>query len=375
VGERGEGRLFQPRYKGRDGKMHTSAVWCFRIGIGGRKVTLSTGHRDLKSARAWRIQKLAALGRGETLALRSDRVSFDDLLQMVTDDYAVNDRKSASDLPTRIEHLRRHLGHLKAADITTDRLVAMSAALKVEGYSNATVNLLLSTLQRGFSLAWQSRRLSRDAVPHFPRLEVRNARKGFFERWELEALLRHLAPHLHPLMVCYYVTGWRRNELLSREWRHVDFDAGWLRLDPEETKNREGRQFPLVPELRSALERQRAYTDDYERQLGRLIPPVFHRAGKAISSFQTAWERARVAAGIPHRVVHDFRRTAVRNLEAAGVPRSAAMKMVGHQTELMYRRYAIVDEATLKAGGEKLGAHLETDRSRPAKVAGFRGRK
>jgi len=50
----------------------------------------------------------------------------------------------------------------------------------------------------------------------------------------------------------------------------------------------------------------------------------------------------------------DFRRTAGRNLERAGVPRSTAMKMVGHKTESIYRRYTIVDDAMLKEGAAKL---------------------
>jgi integrase len=56
----------------------------------------------------------------------------------------------------------------------------------------------------------------------------------------------------------------------------------------------------------------------------------------------------RKRAGCPGRIPHDLRRTAVRNLERAGVPRSAAMKMVGHKTEAIYRRYAITDKAMLK---------------------------
>jgi hypothetical protein len=51
-----------------------------------------------------------------------------------------------------------------------------------------------------------------------------------------------------------------------------------------------------------------------------------------------------------------MRRSAVRNLERAGVPRSAAMAMVGHETESIYRRYAIVDEAMLREAAVKLAA-------------------
>jgi len=44
----------------------------------------------------------------------------------------------------------------------------------------------------------------------------------------------------------------------------------------------------------------------------------------------------------------------VRNLERAGVSRSAAMPMVGHKTEAIYRRYAIVSDSDLRETSEKL---------------------
>lgn len=43
-------------------------------------------------------------------------------------------------------------------------------------------------------------------------------------------------------------------------------------------------------------------------------------------------------------------------LSAPGVPRSVAMKMVGHKTEAIYRRYAIVSDADLQAAARKLAA-------------------
>jgi hypothetical protein len=64
---------------------------------------------------------------------------------------------------------------------------------------------------------------------------------------------------------------------------------------------------------------------------------------------------------VPGRLVHDLRRTAVRNLERAGVSRSAAMKLTGHKTEAVYRRYAITDAAMLQEAASKLGAFLASE--------------
>jgi hypothetical protein len=46
----------------------------------------------------------------------------------------------------------------------------------------------------------------------------------------------------------------------------VDVEAGRLRLEPDETKSREGRNFPLTPELREVRERQLEQTRALERR-------------------------------------------------------------------------------------------------------------
>ena len=127
-----------------------------------------------------------------------------------------------------------------------------------------------------------------------------------------------------------------------------------MRLDPGTTKNREGRRsFPFTAALEALLKEQQTNHDQLKKA-GRIVPLVFHRDGERIRDFRKAWDTACTAAGCPGRIPHDFRRTAVRNLERAGVPRSAAMAMVGHKTEATYRRYAIVDAGVLREAAEKI---------------------
>src|SRR5262249_25865506 len=96
------------------------------------------------------------------------------------------------------------------------------------------------------------------------------------------------------------------------------------------------------------------------------VPWLFHRDGKPIKDFRDAWKNACRVAGFPGRLRHDFRRTAVRNLERAGVPRPAAKAMVGHETDIIYERYAIADESMLKEAALKLAAlHEQLSLQRP----------
>jgi len=50
------------------------------------------------------------------------------------------------------------------------------------------------------------------------------------------------------------------------------------------------------------------------------------------------------------------------------------MKMTGHKTESVYRRYAIVDEAMLREGAEKLAAFHSSENSARKKVVPLKGR-
>ena len=66
------------------------------------------------------------------------------------------------------------------------------------------------------------------------------------------------------------------------------------------------------------------------------------------------WDRSCTDAGIEELHFHDLRRSAIRNMERAGIPRSVAMSISGHRTESVYKRYDIVADADLKAAATKM---------------------
>ena len=110
-----------------------------------------------------------------------------------------------------------------------------------------------------------------------------------------------------------------------------------MRLDAGTTKNDDGRVFPFTMELRRVLDDQQTIAETVKREQGIIPRYVFcyttgQKAGQRIteSGFNKAWRKARVAAGCPGRIPHDFRRTAVLTLVRAGVPERVAMQLTGH---------------------------------------------
>jgi integrase len=251
-------------------------------------------------------------------------------------------------------------GRMRACDITLDRLNHYVSERMATGIAPATAKLELTHLHKAFRLA---ERAGKAICPPFPQITVRNVRTGFFERADFEAVRGHLPDAFKGPITFACLTGWRiPSEILTLRWKQVDFSAGMVRLEPGTTKNDEGRLFPfgVLPELANLLRAQWEQALSLELATGQSIPTVFHWNDRGTikeihpKSLYHRWEVACRLAGVPTRIPHDFRRTAVRNLERAGVPRSVAMKLTGHKTEAVYRRYAIVCEADLTEGLKKL---------------------
>jgi len=162
-----------------------------------------------------------------------------------------------------------------------------------------------------------------------------------------------LPDYLKDPVMFLYQSGWRVSEMKALEWRDVDVAGQVVRLRPELSKNKKGRVLPLRGELLEIFLRAKE-----NRRLD--CVRVFHDKGEPIGDFRKSWRNALKETKLGHVLVHDLRRTAVRNLVKARVREKVAMELSGHKTRAVFDRYSIVNDDDLAEAVDKVTAHLET---------------
>jgi integrase len=363
--EESMGSIYRPKYKDRHGVERESAIWWIQYYSHGRKIREATDTTDFTEAKDKLKEAEGKTTRGRITRSMERKVLYSELADLVEKDYELNGYRSAVDIELRHRlHILPYFGKIKASRIAEADIDDYILHRRDEGASNATINRELVTIKRAYSLGIQKRIVS--DRPHITLLEEDNVRQGFFEREQLESVLKHLWSWNRPPARFAYITGWRKQEVLTLKWPQGDFEAGYVRLEPGTTKNREARVFPFTDELREIMEEQREKADVLKKA-GIITPWVFFREGKTkrgrqIGDFKKNWNTACTDAGVPGRIFHDLRRTAVRNLVRAGIPERVAMKMTGHKTRSIFERYNIVSDADMKAAAEKLNDFSKTDK-------------
>ena len=359
-------------------------VWWIRYYRNGKRYEETSGSDKKGVAVELLRQREGDIAHGKPVTSKVGRLRFEEAAADVLNDYQANGKKSYADVKRRIDkHLAPYFGGWRMTSISTAdtrayittrqqatevvrraytvtrkdgtiRDVAEHRRATTAGASNGEINRELTVLKRMFTLAVQSGKLY--AKPHIPLLREDNVRKGFFEPEQFAAVGAHLDPHLLAVATFAYITGWRtRSEIQPLEWRQVDFEAGEVRLDAGTTKNGDARTFPMTIALRRVLDDRKDAVDKLKRAKGVIPRLVFTtETGRRIGSFRKAWAAACRQAGCPGRVLHDFRRTAVRNLVRVGIPERVAMTMTGHKTRSVFERYNIVSPGDLKDAARKL---------------------
>jgi integrase len=333
-------------------------IWWFKwVSADHRTYFRSSNSADRAVAEQMLREELQRKARGQVAASDPRRCRVDDLLEGLKARYRTEGHRSLGRVELSCRHLLRLFAGVAAVRVTGADVTRYAELRLKDNAAPATVNRELGALRAAYRLGIRNEVIP--AMPYIRLLPERNVRKGFASAEQIDAICRHLKEPEADAVRFMFITGWRsRSEVQPLTWAQVDWADGFVHLNPGTTKNMEGRAFPLIPELRRVLQRRLEATRHCEVAQGRIIAEVFHRFGRPLKAMRRSWATACRKAGAPGLILHDLRRSAVRNLERAGISRSVAMKLTGHKTESIYRRYAIVADGDLIEAGAKLSATI-----------------
>jgi integrase len=304
------------------------------------------------------------------------RIRYSDLRQALIDNYVTRGNKlelrsDGTETIVGLKQLDDYFAGMTANRITVDSIREFVKARESQGAGPAMINRSLQCLRRMLNIAREDGKIQ--IVPKIRLKKEPPARKGFLERNKFNELVAALPKHLRPLVTFLYWCGVRLGEALQIDWSQVDLDAKTIRLEDEQTKTGDPRIVPLPDVLIAMLKKGKG--------------KVF-----AVANLRAEWARACNAVGLGKTekltsedgnewtrynglIVHDLRRSAVRNLINSGVPERVAMQITGHKTRAVFDRYHIVSAEDVKSAmarveiGATLVQQSRRKRRKPSKGA------
>jgi integrase len=223
-----------------------------------------------------------------------------------------------------LKNVDAYFAGMRVTGINEETISTYRKQRREEGANPATINRELSLLRRMMYYARKRKKFAGE-IPDFGMTSEDGAvRRGFLERVDFDRLLAALPEHLHILFL--YTVAVRLGEAQRVQWNQIDLRNRTVQL--HDTKSGEWRTVPLSPELAVRLMK---------------VPPE-QRVGTVFyaGAFRKTWVRACIACGqggweivgetgrkrYRALIVHDLRRSAIRNLPHAVYLRTSSWRLV-----------------------------------------------
>jgi integrase len=243
-------------------------------------------------------------------------------------------------------------GSMVVSQIKPANLESYQVKRLKEGVKPSTVDQEIGKAKAMVYKAFDNDLVGGDTIKTFKRIKKMlkpgsDVRERILSGDEFESLLENTSGHIKGIIMTGYYTGMRKGEILNLTWDRVDLHNRMIRLEAEDTKDREKRNIPICDELYNLL----VSMPNRLHESGQ-ANHVFQFKGQPIKDIRTGLKRACKKAKIKYGrfvkggfIFHDLRHTFNTNMRKAGVAESVIMRVTGHSTREMFDRYNTVDES------------------------------
>lgn len=320
-------------------------VWWMTITYQRKQVRRSTGTSDRRLAEAVLAKVRVKIVEGRFFDTLEERErTFGEMMERYLKERTI--RKAPGSIQRDqqcLKHLLPYFGGRVLAEITPKLISAYKATRYEKGAAPATLNKELGLMKSAFNVAIREWEWCREnPVRRIAMEQVHNQIDRWLTADEEKRLLDASPTWLKEIILFALNTGMRRGEILSLQWRDVDFSRGVLIV--MKSKNRERRTIPL---------NSKAFEPLMAKQAGLPGGFVFPSASGTRINAQNllrAFYAALSRAGIENFRFHDLRHTFATRLAQAGVDLYKVQRLLGHKTSAMTQRYAHHSPESLREG-------------------------
>lgn len=334
--------------------------YLFGRDLGGKQIRKATGTSDYAEAERQAKRLEVDLTRGDATADNLKSLRYEDLRE----DYVLE--RPARALSHHLKKIDSFFKGIKVPAIE-NRIKQFIKERRAEGISDSAIKRNLRPLVAMTHLAAKKGRIPR--APYFLELKDGDPREGFIEADVFNKLRDALPSHLQPLMTFCYYTGWRIGAARQITWGMVNRpECTEISIPGRITKTKKPQTLPLVgplAEVSTLLKKMLKEKGEDGSIKFRTDSDVLFDATNLRKEWNTTV--AKLGLGTYDKktglrtglTIHDFRRSAARNLRKAGVDEATAMKVTGHKTNSMFKRYAITSDDDTKEALIKLGDYTK----------------
>jgi Site-specific recombinase XerD len=279
------------------------------------------------------------------------RVSFDDFAKTFLELHSHLNKKPR--VARRdfflINRLGSHFSGKLLSEITP-QMVERYKADRIKDVKPATVNRELACLKCMLNKAIEWGKASDNPVRKVKLFKENNKRIRYLEKEEIRKLIANCPGNLQPIVIAAVFTGMRKSEILTLQWKNINFDLGIIYL--LDTKNGERREVLMNDTVKRALVAVPKHPDSSY---------VFcHKSGKPYYNVRKSFDATLKKCDIIDFRFHDLRHTFASQLVMMGIDLKTIQELMGHKSIEMTLRYSHLSPDHKKKAVEILGKNVDT---------------